>query len=391
VLASSLGGTVGAQSDGEGTSTAGMAASAHDGLEGLTRDEAEALALQLELEKRQVLAGRLSAAFDRGEVQHDGRVLAFLSRQFGSAPEGERSLWISLHGGGGAPAEVNDQQWRNQLGLYEPEEGFYVAPRAPTNTWNLWHEGPVDALLDQLIAAFVSLRGVDPDRVYLLGYSAGGDGVYQLAPRMADRFAAAAAMAGHPNEARPLGLRNLPIALFVGGQDEAYGRAAATAAWSAELDALRTADPDAYVHRLDIYPACGHWMDGQDKVALPWMATHRRQPWPRRIVWFQDDVVHTRFYWLSLPAEEAEAGGTLVAEVSGQLIQLEAPGVQRLRLLLGDALLDLDQEIRVMLDGAEVYAGRVPRTRAAIERSLSGSDDAWSVATAALDIQRPGG
>ena len=53
------------------------------------------------------------------------------------------------------------------------------------------------------------LGDVDPNRVYIMGYSAGGDGVYQLAPRMADRWAAAAMMAGHPNDASPLGLRNI--------------------------------------------------------------------------------------------------------------------------------------------------------------------------------------
>ena len=52
----------------------------------------------------------------------------------------------------------------------------------------------------------IMLYEVDPNKVYLMGYSAGGDGVYQLAPRMADRFAAAAMMAGHPNETSPLGL-----------------------------------------------------------------------------------------------------------------------------------------------------------------------------------------
>ena len=38
---------------------------------------------------------------------------------------------------------------------------------------------------DRLIENLVVFEGVDPNRVYLLGYSAGGDGVYQLAPRMA--------------------------------------------------------------------------------------------------------------------------------------------------------------------------------------------------------------
>jgi hypothetical protein len=36
-----------------------------------------------------------------------------------------------MHGGGGAPAEVNDRQWQNQIGLYEPDEGIYVAPAGP--------------------------------------------------------------------------------------------------------------------------------------------------------------------------------------------------------------------------------------------------------------------
>ena len=115
---------------------------------------------------------------------------------------------------------VNDQQWRNQIKLYTLEEGIYIAPRAPTDTWNLWHQGHIDDLFDRLIETFIATEGVDPNRVYLLGYSAGGDGVYQLAPRMADRFAAASMMAGHPNNANPTSLRNLPFAIFMGGEDK---------------------------------------------------------------------------------------------------------------------------------------------------------------------------
>jgi pimeloyl-ACP methyl ester carboxylesterase len=76
----------------------------------------------------------------------------------------------------------------------------------------------------RLIDDFVAVRGVHPAKVYLLGYSAGGDGVWQLAPRMPDRFAAAAMMAGHTNGVSTLGVRNLPFAMFVGGADTAYNR-----------------------------------------------------------------------------------------------------------------------------------------------------------------------
>ena len=58
-------------------------------------------------------------------------------------------------------------------------------------------------LFDRLIADIVLQRDVDPKQIYLIGYSAGGDGVYQFAPRLADHFAAAAMCAGHPNHTTP--------------------------------------------------------------------------------------------------------------------------------------------------------------------------------------------
>lgn len=150
----------------------------------------------------------------------------------GDKPKNGRSLYISLHGGGGAPTSVNDRQWENQKRLYQPAEGVYLAPRAPTDTWNLWHQGHIDRMFDRLIENMIVFEDVDPNRVYLLGYSAGGDGVYQLAPRMADRFAAAAMMAGHPNEASPLGLRNLPFTIHVGDEDSAYNRNKVARKWA---------------------------------------------------------------------------------------------------------------------------------------------------------------
>ncbi|MFG0291836.1 MAG: transglutaminase domain-containing protein, partial [Phycisphaerales bacterium JB050] len=179
-------------------------------------------------------------------INAGGPDMKLLKREFGEAPESGHSLWISMHGGGGAPPEVNDQQWRNQIRLYTLDEGIYIAPRAPSDTWNLWHRAEIDALFDHLIESAIVSWGVDPNRVYLLGYSAGGDGVYQLAPRMADRYAAASMMAGHPNDASPLGLRNLPFALFMGGKDSAYNRNKVVQQWGDRLDDLQKQDPAGY-------------------------------------------------------------------------------------------------------------------------------------------------
>ena len=285
---------------------------------------------------------------------------------------------------GGAPPAVNDRQWENQIRLYEPQEGFYVAPRAPTETWNLWHQSHIDPLFDELIKAYVLGRGVDPNRVYLIGYSAGGDGVYQLAPRMADRFAAAAMMAGHPNETKPLGLRNLPFAVLMGADVAAFDRNTVAKRWSEELAALQAADPKGYPHVIKIYKGLGHWMEGRDAEILPWLSSHVRDPWPSRIVWHQDDVTHNRFYWLSV--EEQVARSSVAAVVRGQVIDIETTDLVSLTLRLKDTLIDLDLPIVVNVNGQEAFHGVVARTLAAIEESLEGRLDQASCATALLHL-----
>jgi transglutaminase-like putative cysteine protease/predicted esterase len=322
-------------------------------------------------------------------INAGGPDMKLLKREFGEAPESGHSLWISMHGGGGAPPEVNDQQWRNQIRLYTLDEGIYIAPRAPSNEWNLWHRSEIDALFDHLIESAVVAWGVDPNRVYLLGYSAGGDGVYQLAPRTADRYAAASMMAGHPNDASPLGLRNLPFAIFMGGQDSAYNRNKVAEQWGSRLATLRADDPAGYPHRVTIYPEDGHWMGGKDAEALPWMASHTRNPWPTTIVWHQGNTTHDRFYWLAVDADSAAKGQTIRATVDGQTVTIDSEDVQQVELLLSDQLLDLDQPVTIIANGTTVHEGEIPRTEQAIQRSLELRPDPTMIATATITIELP--
>ncbi|KQM84821.1 hypothetical protein ASE70_04525 [Sphingomonas sp. Leaf22] len=353
----------------------------------LSRHEAEtAIDLIAAARTREVTASA-KAAVEAKAIRIGERTLRWESNAFGNAPFGKRSLWISMHGGGNAPPAVNDQQWRNQIGLYQPAEGIYLAPRAPTDTWNLWHEPQIDPLFQQLIDAQVAINGVDPDRVYLMGYSAGGDGVWQLAPRMADRFAAAAMMAGHPNEAGVASLRNLPFAIFMGGADSAYDRNRIAAERGAELERLHAADPGGYVSMTRIYPGLPHWMKRKDAEALPWMAQFTRNPWPNRIVWVQDDVTHDRFYWLRIPnAAAAKAGDRIEAVAKGQTITLTGSVPTGTVVRLSDRLLNLDQRVRVVVNGRKAFDGRVQRTAAAIVQSLQDRLDPSSAATASVTL-----
>jgi poly(3-hydroxybutyrate) depolymerase len=369
-----------------GTILAGKSDAAQPDL-ALSKPDAEAAATLLGSERLARLAEERKDEMEKKTITLGDKSMRWLDKVFGEAPADGRSLWISMHGGGGAPARVNDGQWRNQIGLYEPAEGIYIAPRAPTDTWNLWHERHIDPMFQRLIEDHVALRGVNPDKVYLLGYSAGGDGVWQLAPRMADRFAAAAMMAGHPNESSLLGLRNLPFAIFMGAKDAAYDRNKIALQKSAELATLEKADPGGYVHMSRIYEGLGHWMNRKDAEALPWMAKFHRNPWPAKVVWYQDDVIHRRFYWLRIPEKaEIKAGGRIDATVDGQTIRLEGDVPAGTGLGLSDKLLDLDREIEVMVNQKPVFNGKVPRTIAAIRASLAERADPKAVATALLTL-----
>jgi poly(3-hydroxybutyrate) depolymerase len=346
----------------------------HGPLTKLAKAEVRVESRRLVAEYRQSVAAERKAEFDSRKITIDGMEMPFWYRIFGERPRKGRSLYISMHGGGGAPKRVNDQQWENQKGLYKPKEGVYLAPRAATDTWNLWHQVHIDKFFDRLIADLIVFEGIDPNRVYFMGYSAGGDGVYQLAPRMADRLGAAAMMAGHPNETQPDGLRNLPFTLHMGGEDKSYDRNKIAREWKVKLAELHEADPGGYEHLVEIHEGKGHWMDKQDAVAIPWMAAHTRNLRPERIVWLQDDVTHDRFYWLSV--DEPKARSRVVVEREGQTIRVvEAQDVTQLTFRLDDEMFDLDEPIVVMHGEKELFRGIVPRTVATLTKTLEERGD----------------
>ena len=317
-----------------------------------------------------------------------GKTMKFDFIVFGEKPKNGRSLFISMHGGGGAPPKVNESQWRNQMRLYKPKEGIYLCPRAPTDTWNLWHQSHIDPLFDRLIENLIIFEGVDPERVYLMGYSAGGDGVYQLAPRMCDRFAAAAMMAGHPNESSPLGLRNLPFALQVGANDGSYGRNKVAASWGTKLSDLRDDDPKGYDHFVKIHEGKGHWMNLEDSIAVPWMAKRTRNRLPEKIVWKQDDVTHGRSYWVALPPEEVKARQLIMISREGQQFNLDkADGIGTLCILLNDEMIDFAEPVTVRFGGKKIHEGKVSRSIAAISRTMIERGDPGLIFSAILNVK----
>ncbi|RLS82191.1 MAG: polyhydroxyalkanoate depolymerase, partial [Planctomycetota bacterium] len=252
-----------------------------------------------------------------------------------------------------------------------------------------WHQGHIDRFFSRLIENLIVFEDVNPDRVYLMGYSAGGDGVFQLAPRMADRLAAAAMMAGHPNETSPLGLRNLPFNIQMGGLDAAYNRNRLAREWEQKLGDLKKSDPDGYLHQVKIYEDKGHWMDRQDAVAIPWMAEFKRNTYPTRVVWKQDDVRHDRFYWLTVDAKEIPDRAEVIATRNGQQFEIESDGIPRLAIRLNDQMCELDKPLEIQANGKPVWNKLVTRTIGVLAKTLEEYGDPANLFAAEVSLEIP--
>lgn len=317
----------------------------------------------------------------------EDREMPLFMTTYGEKPEGGRSLYISLHGGGNIPAQYNDQQWENQHYLYRPKEGVYIAPRAPYDDWDMHCKPLLDRFYERLIQLAVAYEDVNPDRVYIMGYSAGGDGVWRMAPRMADSWAAASMMAGHPGDVRLENLRNTPYMIWCGALDEAYNRNTLCAERGVQMDSLAKADGmGGYIHETHIMEGKGHWMDRADTVAVEWLAKYTRQPYPTRLVWRQEEVLRPAFAYVSVPKDEMKRGMEIRLEREGNIVRITHCDYNHITLWFNDNMVDLDKPIEVYRDGKRIFRKRLTRDANLISQTMNERGDPRYVFSAKVEL-----
>ncbi len=337
---------------------------------GLSRKESEALARTIYAEWLEEVRSRYASLPNPGKIHASNTDMWIWHHIFGEKPEDGRSLYISMHGGGSCPKEVNDEQWGNQCNLYRPAEGVYLCPRAPFDAWNMWHKEELDSLMRLTIDYCVACHDVNPDKVYLMGYSAGGDGAWQLATRMPDYWAAAAAMAGHPGSAVMHNVRNMPFTNWCGGEDAAYDRNYQNTEIGKELDSLHLDDPKAYIYQTHILEGMPHWMNQRDTVAVTWMSQFQRNPYPDKIVWYQEEVKRRTFYWISLPEGDYEQYSQLRIHHEGNVFTITHSDYDTFTIWLNDEMADLSKPITILYNGRTLFKGKVQRTEQNLRASL---------------------
>ncbi len=333
------------------------------------------------------------ADFAESRVRSGEYVSPYTLRKVGEKPAQGWGLVIAMHGGGGAPAEVNDSQWRIMQRYYRdhPEAGggyIYLALRAPNDTWNGFYDDYVYPLVDKLIRQVGRGEEVDPNRVYLIGYSHGGYGAFAIGPKMPDHFAAIHSSAAAPTDGQvsPKTLRNTPFDFAVGEFDDAYGRRERCEAFARAVQELRGP-------RVDVFPvtfslvAGRHHSDLPDHDQLREMLPLRRQAAPRELTWEETDGVISRFYWLVDPAPVK--GHEIDATCrENRLVVSASRDVGRFTVLLDERLVDFGRPLSVVVDGRDEQVVSVKPTVKALARTLAERGDVGLAFSCAVGFRR---
>ena len=279
-------------------------------LEKLLRDsEAEVRSLAWESFRSATNHAALKRDFDARQVRFENHLSPYTVKTVGKRPTNGWALFIAMHGGGGAPQELNDSQWRHMQIYYRdhPQAGgyLYVALRAPDNTWNGFYTGYVYPLIQNLLRQFMLFGDVDPDKKFLMGYSHGGYGAFAIGPKMPDYFAAIHASAAAPADgAGPVTLRNTVFTCMNGSKDTMYGRYDRIQEFAKEIEKLRGDRDDIYPVAVQViadHPHSG--LPDRDKIAEMYPAV--RVPAPRELTWRLTDNVIRDFFWLHVPVPKS--------------------------------------------------------------------------------------
>lgn len=316
----------------------------------------------------------------------------------GREPEGGYPLFLIYHGGGTDPTgEMNESQWSTMADRYTTtyERGIYCSIRSVSD----------DAFGGQIFSTIVSWKFYDriiedailylnanPNKVYIVGYSAGGNGVYQIAPRITDRLASATMTAGHPEWIDVTNLRNLPFFLQVGELDDAYKRNTVTVEYSQKLDALAEQygggyEHYCYVHADKVHGVVGDnakdeqtviadvdaWLEAQQSGtaytggtvkenthAAERMTEFTRDPLPTRVVWNLATNAESNsvreiesFYWLSSKAEEGIIDASY-DKATNTVTIASCTATDEVTVYLNEQMVDLFKEVTVILpDGSQ--------------------------------------
>jgi|GEM_PF-596800 len=319
---------------------------------------------------------------ESGLVEEGNETMPFTVIQTGAKPTEGWPLVIGLHD---SPATglTTDDAWHLQLGK-QTFPGLYVCPKSPGKGASASWSGP-EALpmLDRLLDSLILMNGVDPSRVVVLGIGDGAAAAMKWVLKRPDRFAGIATAAGVLDPAgQPVShALGVPIRAAVGERDTTS--VAHANAWATVLGTLGTAlfevDVQAGRAKTVSTSALPEWVSKRTRAGA---TVAMLVPAAREAT--RVGMLETEPEWI-LDAERSSA----VVTTQGQRIEIAAQGLQRIRLLLDDANIDLDRQVEIVVNGKPLPPVRLGRSAATIVRGMARFGDPALVPCVEHEVDLP--
>lgn len=332
-------------------------------------------------------------------------------------PDEGYPLFLYTHGSG-----PKANEWATGLkicSMFEDAPSVYFIPQIPNEGeyYRWWQRSKQFAFEKLLRLAFVSGQ-IDPNRVYIFGISEGGYGSQRLASFYADYWAAAGPMAGgEPLKNAPVeNCRNIAFSLRTGALDNGFYRNKLTTYTNEEFNRLEKENPGSFIHKIELIPGMGHSIDY--RPTTPWMKQYTRNPYPKKISWenFEMDGRYRDGFYnlfvLERSNKDTKSRTRYDMTISGNTINLDVRlvtykaveidpqwGIElkfektyqpatsgKIRVYLSPELVDLNEEITLIVNGKEVFRGKVTPEWKHLVNSCAAFFDPERLYPAAIDV-----
>ena len=333
----------------------------------------------------------------------------------GFKPEKGWPLFIYLHGSG-----PRDYEWQTGYKLaqaFDDAPALYWIPQIPQEgEWYRWYQKSKQWAYEKLLKELFATGDVDPNRLYVFGISEGGYGSQRLASFYGDYWAAAGPMAGgEPLKNAPVeNCCNMGFSLLTGVNDKGFYRDELTYWTQQAFDAKALANPGQYAHRVNLIPKCGHHIDYRQTT--PWLSKFVRNPQPKKWEWedLEMDGRHREGYFnlqvLKRPSEKRQMYRVNIDDntvnvtvedidytctqkdsiwgIEMQFTRKFAPAHDgEMRIYLSDRLVNMKKKVTVVVNGKELFCGKVKRDKKWKEESERLFFDPERIFDAAIDVK----
>ncbi|MFC1587120.1 dienelactone hydrolase family protein [Planctomycetota bacterium] len=287
-------------------------------------------------------------------------------------------LVISLHGAGGNGDGEFQWLWQKEVKQWN---GLVACPSGhPPGAQ--WFEPPdqvefVLALYEEMKKNF----NVDTNRVYVNGFSNGGNGAWYYGIYYPFLWGAVCARGGSPPGLGAISnMQWVGVYIIHGTNDQVieceHDRKAAE-----KLKEL------GYDYVYDEVAGGEHvpFLKKNSKV-IAYFREHTRNPWPKTINYKGTGKAgNNRVYWIEV-AGSSGAYQVNAKVKEGNILKIETSRVDKMVLHISDSLLDLDGELTVTWNGKEVFKGKLQRSLENLVLDLRNTHDRNTAASVHLQL-----